>query len=105
MGAGDAVRRMLVRAFAGFLAAALTWAERAVEIVRIGQVDADAMERIASEVRGEVETIAADLRGVARQRRRCRRLAHGRPVVARGHAGAVRERAALARARAAGRSA
>jgi signal transduction histidine kinase len=59
---------MLVRAFAGFLAAALTWAgARAVEIVRIGRSDADAMERIASEVRGEVETIAADLRGVARQ--------------------------------------
>jgi signal transduction histidine kinase len=68
VGAGDAVRRMLVRAAAGFLAAALTWAgARAVEIVRIGRSDADAMDRIASEVRGEIETIAADLRDVTRR--------------------------------------
>ena len=59
---------MLVRAAAGFVAAALTlMAGRAVEFARLGRSDADAMARVASEVRGAIDTIAAELRGTAHQ--------------------------------------
>ena len=59
---------MLVRAVAGFVAAALTlMGGRAVEFARLGRSDADAMARVASEVRGGIDTIAAELRGTAHQ--------------------------------------
>ena len=64
--AAAAVRRMLVRAVAGFLAAALSLlAGRAVEFARLGRSDRDAMARVASEVRGGIDRIAAELRATA----------------------------------------
>ena len=66
--AAGAVRRMLVRAAAGFLIAALTLlAGRVVEFARLGRSDRDAMTRVASEVRGGVDIIAAELRETARR--------------------------------------